>query len=75
MDQPFKQIDMSSFADEQEEEIEVLQSIFPTEFEQLESKFKFKIHLKPGSDEVHGQYSAFSVHMLFYMIIEDHSLS
>jgi hypothetical protein len=46
---------MSSFIDEQAEEIEVLQSIFPTEFQQLESQNKFKIHIGPGSDEVHGK--------------------
>jgi RWD domain len=47
---------MSSFIDDQLEEIEVLQSIFPTEFEQLESPNKFKIHISPGCDEVHGIY-------------------
>ena len=46
---------MSSFADEQSEEIEVLQSIFPTEFEQLETPNKFKIHISPGGDEVFGE--------------------
>ena len=45
---------MSSFVADQEEEIEVLQSIFPTEFEQLESQNKFKIHISPGCDEIHG---------------------
>ena len=48
---------MSSFMDEQAEEIEVLQSIFPTEFEQLETPNKFKIHVSPGGDEVHGKKS------------------
>ena len=43
--------------DEQAEEIEVLQSIFPTEFEQLETPNKFKIHVSPGGDEVHGKKS------------------
>lgn len=46
---------MSSFIEEQEEEIEVLQSIFPTEFEQLEARNKFKIHITPGGDEIHGK--------------------
>lgn len=46
---------MSSFVDDQAEEIEVLQSIFPTEFEQLENQNKFKIHISPGGDEVHGK--------------------
>jgi RWD domain len=48
---------MSSFVDDQLEEIEVLQSIFPTEFEQLESPNKFKIHISPGCEEIHGNYS------------------
>ena len=47
---------MSSFTDDQLEEIEVLQSIFPTEFEQLESPNKFKIHISPGGDEIHGMF-------------------
>ena len=46
---------MSGFIEEQEEEIEVLQSIFPTEFEQLETRNKFKIHISPGGDEIHGK--------------------
>ena len=47
---------MSSFADEQSEEIEVLQSIFPTEFVQLETPNKFKINISPGGDEVFGEH-------------------
>lgn len=46
---------MSSFFEEQSEEIEVLMSIFPTEFELIahEPLKSFKIHLAPGADEVH----------------------
>ena len=43
---------MSNFIDEQSEEIEVLQSIFPSEFESI-SADSFKIRLSPGDDEVH----------------------
>ena len=46
---------MSGYIEEQEEEIEVLQSIFPTEYEQLETRNKFKIHISPGGDEIHGK--------------------
>ena len=52
---------MSSFSLDQEEEIEVLQSIFPTEFEQLESPNKFKIHISPGGDEIHGIIAHFDM--------------
>jgi hypothetical protein len=46
---------MSCFNDDQTDEIEVLQSIFPDEYEQLETPNKFKIHINPGGDEVHGK--------------------
>jgi hypothetical protein len=48
---------MSAFADEQSDEVEVLKSIFPDEFEELGAEpWHFKLHLKPndGSEE-HGK--------------------
>jgi RWD domain len=47
---------MSAFLDEQAEEIEVLQSIFPTEFELKSTNPNiFQIHLAPAADEAHGK--------------------
>ena len=60
---------MSGFSLDQEEEIEVLQSIFPTEFEQLESPNKFKIHISPGGDEVHGIVSCSHFSILNELIV------
>lgn len=60
---------MSGFSLDQEEEIEVLQSIFPTEFEQLETPNKFKIHISPGGDEVHGSVASFYIAFLHEMFI------
>lgn len=65
---------MSSFIDDQLEEIEVLQSIFPTEFEQLESPNKFKIHISPGCDEIHGIFFMKSDPEVFFSSISSRNV-
>ena len=60
---------MSGFSLDQEEEIEVLQSIFPTEFEQLDTPNKFKIHISPGGDEVHGTVACSHFVLLYKLFI------
>jgi hypothetical protein len=47
----------TGLSDEQAEEIEVLNSIFPTEFEPIsKNTFKIRISPNPGGDDNHGKY-------------------